>query len=681
MVPATRPRQTGSQWGVHVAFSADLVPSRAMRFARNSAFCVERHELGPRCYAFGVRVHECHLGLALLPLGALLWNVAGWIAGAITLALAAWMIVKDWRDLFPATRDTAAWSLGTHRCPDMPPAPPLRDRVPLVAGVATALVGLVNIGSALTPELPVRLRALLSIGAVSEVSLAHAVALPAGLALVGAAWQLARRRRRALNAAVGLLVLLGFANVLKGLDAEEALLSFGLAALLWRGRGAFVVRHDRDGLGRPLLQTALVLGGTFAVAVVAVLAAGHDLTPVLPASAAPGRALALLGMDRSIHADGHWRWLPNGLAFLSLGAVGVAGAMLFAPLRVRVLSDARERARAAGLVRRHGGDTLSAFKLRRDLVRRWSPDHRAVAAYRIEAGTLLLAGDPVGPADACGDLLADLLPHARRQGLALGVVGASEEFALAARPHGLHRIYLGDEAILPTGAMDLGGGKRKSLRKAVNRVARNGYTAELRVVGELSAAELAELREVSDRWLDGSPDRGFSMAHDALADVLVPDALVVVARDEHGAPRGFLHFMPVYGRPIVSLGFMRRDRDTPNGVNDFLVVEAARLLGERGIQEFSLNFAAFGRWLREPSNVLERQLGKLLRVGDRWFQIERLHSFNAKFGPRWQPRYLLFQHPSQLPKVALAAMLAEGQLPRPSELAPRRLRDALPAAA
>ncbi|MEP6952708.1 MAG: phosphatidylglycerol lysyltransferase domain-containing protein [Solirubrobacteraceae bacterium] len=638
------------------------------------------HELGPRCFIFGARVHECHLGFVLLPVGALLWNVAGWVAGTVVLLLAAWLLVKDWRDLFAATRDTAAWGLGPHRCPDMPPAPTVADRVPLIAGVATALVGLVNIGSALTPDLPLRLRALLQIGAVGEVSVAHAIALPAGLALVGAAWQLARRRRRALIAAVGLLSLLGAANLFKGLDIEEALLSWGMAALLWRGRGAFVVRSDADGLVRTLAHVALVIAGAYLVALASVLAAGDALTPLLPAAQAPARALWLLGMDRSIQAHGGFRWLPNGLALLSLGTLGAAGAILFAPLRVRVLSDARERARAAALVRRHGADTLSAFKLRRDLLRRWSPDHRAVAAYRIEAGTLLMAGDPVGPPEATSALLAEVLPDARRQGLAVGVVGASEDFARAARAHGLHRVYLGDEAILRTGAMELSGGRRKSLRKAVNRVARNGYAAELHVMGDLDSAGLAELRGVSDRWLDGSPDRGFSMAHDALADELVPEALVVVARDADGAARGFLHFMPVFGRPVVSLGFMRRDRDTPNGVNDFLVVEAARLLAERGVEEFSLNFAAFGRWLREPANALERGLGRVLRVGDRWFQIERLHSFNAKFDPRWQPRYLLFEHPSQLPKVALAAMFAEGQLPRPSEPAPRR-RPTLPAAA
>ena len=42
----------------------------------------------------------------------------------------------------------------------------------------------------------------------------------------------------------------------------------------------------------------------------------------------------------------------------------------------------------------------------------------------------------------------------------------------------------------------------------------------------------------------------------------------------------------------MSLSFMRRDRETPNGLTEFLVVSAIQLLGERGIEELSLNFAA-----------------------------------------------------------------------------------------
>jgi lysyl-tRNA synthetase class 2 len=155
------------------------------------------------------------------------------------------------------------------------------------------------------------------------------------------------------------------------------------------------------------------------------------------------------------------------------------------------------------------------------------------------------------------------------------------------------------------------------------------------------------------------------MAHDAVDDELLPDALVVVARDADGVARGFLHFMPVFGRPVVSLSFMRRDPGTPNGLVEFLVARSGELLADRGIEEFSLNFAAFGRWLRQPANVVERSLGRALCVGDRWFQIERLHRFNAKFDPRWQPRHLVFDRPLALPRIALAALWVEGQLPRP----------------
>jgi lysyl-tRNA synthetase class 2 len=288
---------------------------------------------------------------------------------------------------------------------------------------------------------------------------------------------------------------------------------------------------------------------------------------------------------------------------------------------------------------------------------------------RVQAGALLVAGDPVGTTADLGAALAGARDEARAHGLAFGVVGASAACAEAGRAIGLRGLYLGDEAMLTTGRMDLSGGSRKSLRKAVNRVART-YTAELRLAGDLDAATLAQLAAVRAAWRDGAAERGFSMAGDAIADELLPEAVVVLARGEDGSVGGFLQFVPVFGRPQVSLGFMCRDHTTPNGMTEFLVVRAAALLGERGIEEFSLNFAAFGRWLRAPENPLERALAALLRVGDRFFQVERLERFNAKFEPRWQPRFLLFDGVAAMPRVAVAAMCAEGQLPTPRSLRP-----------
>jgi lysyl-tRNA synthetase, class II len=147
------------------------------------------------------------------------------------------------------------------------------------------------------------------------------------------------------------------------------------------------------------------------------------------------------------------------------------------------------------------------------------------------------------------------------------------------------------------------------------------------------------------------------------------DSLVVLGRDADGQIRGFLHLAPSYGRRAVSLSLMRRDPQTPNGLMEFLVARGIELLRDRGIEEVSLNFATFARLVHAPCGPLERLTGRALLVADAWFQLERLHRFNEKFFPRWEPRYLMYERVVGLPRVGLAALWAEGQLPKP---APRR---------
>jgi lysyl-tRNA synthetase class 2 len=110
---------------------------------------------------------------------------------------------------------------------------------------------------------------------------------------------------------------------------------------------------------------------------------------------------------------------------------------------------------------------------------------------------------------------------------------------------------------------------------------------------------------------------------------------------------------------------MRREQDTPNGLMEFLVARGLEQLRGRGVDEVSLNFAAFARFVHAPRGRLERLSGRGLLVADGFFQIERLHRFNAKFYPRWEPRYLMYERVVGLPRAGLAALWAEGQLPKP----------------
>ena len=617
-------------------------------------------------HVLGRRVHEWQLGIAVAALacGLRLTDVVD-DAGAALLALGAcWLVVKDWHDLFPSRRDTASWRPLLHRR-----VAALRDarrgeQLPALAAAAAALTGIVNVCSALTPNVSWRGHLLLEVEPVTAVPVFHALALPVSAALIVTAFYLARRRRRALYAALCFLVMLGVFDLLKGLDLEEALLSWLVAGLLWWGREAFYVRHDPIGLRGAVWRVPAIAAGAFALTGLAAFAAA----PHAGFLTIQREAADLLLLDNGpIHFGDELGWVP--LAAGVLGALSLVSIayVVFRPLAApRSLPDADLRRTAADLVRRHGSDTLSFFKLRRDAHYLFSPDERAFVGYRIENRVLLVSGDPVGPHEALPGLAREICRFAEMHGLELGVLGASEGVLPLWRDAGLRTLYFGDEAVVDTHGFSLEGRAIRKVRQSVSRLEAAGYGVELADVGALDTAALEELERVSSLWRDGAVERGFSMAMDGLRCEEDCAGTVAVAHDATGAIRAFVHFVPTYGRSAVSLSTMRRDRDTPNGLMEFVIVRAIEFMRESGVDEVSLNFAAFARFMHRPRNPAERFVGRLVRLANPYFQIESLYRFNAKFHPRWEPRYLAFERARRLPRVGLAAVWAEGQLPKPA---------------
>src|ERR1700689_238109 len=138
---------------------------------------------------------------------------------------------------------------------------------PTLAALAAALVGVINVASALTPNIRWRGHLLLSFEPVEAMRLSHAFALPAGAALLLVAPYLLKRRRRAWQAAIALMVALGVLDLLKGLDFEETIITWATAAFLLYGRDAFEVQHDRISLRSAVWRVPLL--GVFGLALAA----------------------------------------------------------------------------------------------------------------------------------------------------------------------------------------------------------------------------------------------------------------------------------------------------------------------------------------------------------------------------------------------------------------------------
>ncbi len=99
-------------------------------------------------------------------------------------------------------------------------------------------------------------------------------------------------------------------------------------------------------------------------------------------------------------------------------------------------------------------------------------------------------------------------------------------------------------------------------------------------------------------------------------------------------------------------------------------METIKAAQELGIKRLSLNFAVFRSTLARGERIgagpVLRAWRSVLLFASRWFQIESLYKFNAKFCPVWVPRFFVFAGPTDAPRVALAALEAEAFLVWPT---------------
>ena len=232
----------------------------------------------------------------------------------------------------------------------------------------------------------------------------------------------------------------------------------------------------------------------------------------------------------------------------------------------------------------------------------WSPTGKACVCYRVVSGVMLASGDPIGDPEAWPGAIGPFLDEAARHAWAPAVMGCSELGAeVWCREGNLTALELGDEAIVNVADFSLSGRTMRNVRQMVNRVAKNGYAAEVRRVGDIPPREIDAILRVADSWRGSQTERGFSMA---LGRIGAPgdENCVLATATENGVVRAVLQLVP-WGADGLSLDLMRRDKAAQPGLNDFLIVEAIKAAPGLGVKRISLNFAVFRAALERGERI------------------------------------------------------------------------------
>ncbi|MEV1198688.1 phosphatidylglycerol lysyltransferase domain-containing protein [Microbispora rosea] len=553
--------------------------------------------------------------------------------------------------------------------------------MPAAAAYAALFIGILDIAKGVFPRLRgSRISEIASVLPGGVTTLAETASLLVGILLIMLAHALRRRKARAWRAVV---VLLPVGAVLEVLHRHPVAASVSL--LLWVvllvGRREFYALSDPRSRWRALWN--LLVLGAFDVVIGWILVAAQHRT----VAGSPGFGdkvwhvvLGLVGLEGPVVFTSE---RTGDLVYFSLAGLGALTAVttIYLALRperpVAALSGDDER-RLRALLDRYGRqDSLGYFALRRDKSVLFSASGKAAVAYRVVAGVMLASGDPIGDPEAWPGAIRRFLEEAGRHAWVPAVIGCGETGGeVWTREGGLDALEIGDEAVVEVAGFTLEGRAMRNVRQMVKRVERLGYTCRVRRSGDLSEAERERIRTAADSWRGTETERGFSMALGRFGDPADAECLVVTAH--RAAPEGeqtpggdvqaVLHFVP-WGADGISLDLMRRDREADPGLNELLIVRALQAAPDFGVTRVSLNFAMFrsalARGERLGAGPVLRAWRGILVFLSRWFQIESLYRFNAKFRPVWEPRFLVYPTARDLPRIGLSALQAEAFLTLP----------------
>ena len=522
-----------------------------------------------------------------------------------------------------------------------------RVAIPRSLALLTFASGVVLLFSGATPAVPARIAWLSRIMPLPVLEVSHFTASVVGLVLLLLARGIARRVDAAFYVTAGALAIGSAASLLKGADYEEAtLLALVLAALVQ-------TRHHFTRRAR-VFESCPSRGWLLSVLIVVA-------------------ASVWLGLFSYRHvafsSDLWWRFEFDADAPRFLRAsVGVVVAALLTGVRelLRPVFPMQASAEAPTLVdidsaiARQPRSTANLVYLG-DKSLLWNADHTAFLMYAVHGMSVVALGDPVGSAGAARPLIGQFVKMCDRVGLTPVFYEASSGRLGDFADYGLTAVKIGEEARVPLQTFSLAGSAFKTLRSAINRMTREGYS--FRVVDAQSVpALIPELGDVSNEWLKakGISEKGFSLGY-FNAEYLGRFQMALIERRGH--IDAFANLWTTPARLEISPDLMRHRANAPPGTMDALFAQVMMWGREQGYEWFNLGMAPLSGLAPPSAGRAWTRFGHFVyRHGEVFYNFQGLRTYKEKFNPVWEPRYLAYPGGLRLARVIadVAALVAGG---------------------
>ncbi|MEQ9450257.1 MAG: phosphatidylglycerol lysyltransferase domain-containing protein [Pseudomonadales bacterium] len=498
--------------------------------------------------------------------------------------------------------------------------------------VATSVGAVLLLVSAATPPVASRFAWLLQQLPVPIVEFSHIASVAIAVTLLYLARGLWHGYRTALVATAVLLLCSILANLTKGADYEEGLLSLVLLVMLLASSAQFTRRGNPSSTRE---MTALVFIASSLIFLFFGIAGIEDHQ----------------WFSHAIFTGGE---SADSARFMRGFSIVLTFGLLFTVRRAMAPADDKRYPSDSDLdqleqIARTFGDSADALLVGcgDKAVWLWQPEGKELpqggVLYQLEGNSMVICKDPIiHPQCERDDLLRELISYADELDIEPVFAMVSANWMSALHDFGYRFVKFTQEAQLPLPEFTLVGGDNAFKRRAISYCERNGVHFSVEQPPH-SSSLINQCRTVSDAWLNvkGGAELQFSNGYFS-ACYLQRNPIAVARKD--GEVIAFLNLLITRPDGPATFDFMRYKPDIVNGLMDYVIVQSALYCQTLGCSSFSLGGAPLsgvgeersGRWL-------ERILRFAASHAEEMYNYQGLYQYKSKFDPEWEPRYLAYR--------------------------------------
>ena len=221
---------------------------------------------------------------------------------------------------------------------------------------------------------------------------------------------------------------------------------------------------------------------------------------------------------------------------------------------------------------------------------------------------------------------------------------------------GYEFLKLGEDALVDLTKFTLEGRKMKSVRNALSRVEKEGYSFEI-VKPPFTDEFLNELKSVSDEWLSGRQEKGFYIGF--FDKEYLSRQPIAIVKNKDNEIKGFSNLMPMYdNKKTLSIDLMRFSHDTCNGIMDFIFVNLFKWGQEEGYSRFNMGMAPLSNVGRSKYSFLsEKVASQIYSHGQNFYSFKGLKRFKEKYCDIWEGKYMAYRKKTSILTTALQIII------------------------